>query len=396
MLPDLRFIFGALMVLAVTGMIGAGLFISARLFNQAKTGPLESRRNLAFTDSAEWNQFYEPGSVRRFVGFARQGDAREVNDAPPEQRSEPAAPASMADPFTPAELPKQADNVEAISPVHPAAETAADTPGAPIDVAATVALPSLPDQVRETPAAERPAVRANSLAIAKPAAAEAVAAHVSPASLPDEPAVSEPPAGAEVMRLPDVGTPDGASTGAVENKNGPAAEAADARSVATDKSGPPAINERVAATPPQSAALAKAAAPVPAARAPVKRAVADDDDEPARRRAGSQPQPRVLASRPRAAGPPWNGTQWADPRRPPSGQPVFGPHFPYATPQPGQPHFGPHFPYATPQSNRQPVARARTPQYAQPSHDPRQFAPQRSAPQRSAPRQPSYGPAYWR
>ena len=67
MLPDLRFVFGALMIIAITGMIGVGLFVSARLFQQAKVGPLESSRNLAFTDSAEWNQFYEPGSVRRFV-----------------------------------------------------------------------------------------------------------------------------------------------------------------------------------------------------------------------------------------------------------------------------------------------------------------------------------------
>ena len=61
-------------------MFGVGLFVSARLSHQAKMGPLESSRNLAFTDSAEWNQFYDAGSVRRFVGLARQGEAQEITE----------------------------------------------------------------------------------------------------------------------------------------------------------------------------------------------------------------------------------------------------------------------------------------------------------------------------
>jgi len=132
------------------------------------------------------------------------------------------------------------------------------------------------------------------------------------------------------------------------------------------------------AAPRPPAAVAKAVAPAPAARVPVKRVTRDDEDE--RPRAASPARQRTPASRPRTApqvyAPQRNGIQRVDPRQPPQGQPVFGPNFPYATPNSRQPVFGPHFPYATPQARRSPTARA--PQY-------RTFS------------QPSYGPSYgWR
>ena len=83
MLPDLRFVFGALITLALMGMVAVGLFVSARLTLQSKVGPLEASRTSVFTDSIEWNQFYDAGSVRRFVGLSPRGEARETADAPP-------------------------------------------------------------------------------------------------------------------------------------------------------------------------------------------------------------------------------------------------------------------------------------------------------------------------
>jgi hypothetical protein len=395
-----------------------GLFVSARLFHQAKMGPLESRRNLAFTDSAEWNQFYDAGSVRRFVGLARQGEVREITDAPPEHRPEEVAPAPVANALAPVELPKQGDGAEAatVLAARPAAETTANDNAPPMEKTTTVAAPSMPEQARETPVTERAAVLSvDTVVDIKPAPAETVVSHVAPTPVPGESPAAEEPTPAEVMHLPESSTRDGAGAVVIETENGWDQEPWDITSViASDMNEPAAVTGRVEtapataaeieqqqpkppppAAPHPSAALAKAAAPVPTARTPVKRAVPDDDDEPERPRAGSPPRPRALASRPRAASqayaPQWNGTQWVDPRQPPPGQPVFGPHFPYATPQPGQPQFG-----TQPQVSRQPVARARAPQYAQPSYDPRQFAPQPFAP-RAAPRQPSYSPAYgWR
>ena len=98
-----------------------------------------------------------------------------------------------------------------------------------------------------------------------------------------------------------------------------------------------------------------------------------------RGRAPARREPRApahagVASTDRTAGAraTWTGTQRLDPRQPPPGQPVFGPHFPYATPQSRQPVFGPHFPYATPQARRQPRHARRIPHaYAQPSYGPR-------------------------
>lgn len=377
MLPDLRFVFGSLMVIAVSGMIGVGLFVSARLFDQVKMGPVESRRNLAFTDSAEWNQFHDPGSVRRYVGLARQGETREIADLPPEHRPlETVAPALAVD-LTPVEVSEQDDGVEAVpSPVEPAAaDSATGDVAPPLERTSAVVGPSLPDQAREALAPERAAApNANTVTDVKPGPADTVVAYAVPMRVRGASSAAED--------HPPSGTPDPNST---------------ERSV--DESAPPQPPKApLTAAPHSPAAPVKAVVPPPSARAPVKRAARAIDDDDERPRTANPPRPRMLASRPRTAsqayGPHWNGTQSA-PRQNPPGQPVFGPHFPYATPQPGQPHFGPHFPYATPQPSRQAAARAPQPRsYAQPSYDPRHYAPQPSFRQ---PRQRSYVPAYgWR
>ena len=402
MLPDLRFVFGALMIIAITGMIGVGLFVSARLFNQAKMGPIESGRNLAFTDSAEWNQFYEPGSVRRFVGLARQGEAREIGDLPPEHRSHPAAPAALAVDLAPVEVAEQDDGVEtAPLSVRPSvvADPAAADVAPPQQKALAVAAPSMPDQTSEASVTERtPVVNADTVAEIKPGAAETVVVHSVPMPIRSEPAAADEPAG---TRTP--GSTDGSAAGAiaVETQNRSDQEPSGTTPAATTEMSDPAavtgkvktataaapetaLPQRQKASPPAAphppAAVAKVVAPARTARTPVKRAVRDDDDEDERPRAASPARKRTLASRPRTApqvhAPQRNGTQRVDARQPPPGQPVFGPNFPYATPQSRQPVFGPHFPYATPQARRQPAERA--PQY-------RTYS------------QPSYGAAYgWR
>jgi hypothetical protein len=389
MLPDLRFVFGALMVIAVTGMIGVGLFVSAKLFHQAKTGPVESRRSLALTGGSEWNQFYDAGSVRRYVGLARQGEAREVNDLPPDQNLQESAPA-MA--LAPAELPDQQSGPEAIPmPVRaPVAESAAGAVVTPVERMSAVAEPSRPDQAREAPVAERTAVAdADAIAESKPRQSDTVVAHavlmpigiVPSADVQRLPVREHFPPGSTEAAVASTADPESrrdpeqpdTTPGLPGGVSEPAAlagrtETAIAATAATALPPPPDAPTPAAAQP--QAARAKPVVSAP--RAPVGRVARDDDDDERPRAAGS-PRSRALASRGKA-GPPGaqaNGLRRADPRQHPPGQPVFGPHFPYASPQSNQPHFGPHFPYATPQASRRAAARA--------------------------PRQPSFGPAYgWR
>jgi hypothetical protein len=390
MLPDLRFVFGALMVIAITGMIGVGLFVSAQLFHQAKMGPTDSRRNLAFTDRAEWNQFYEPGSVRRFVGLARQGEAREIGYLPPEHRPQAPSPAPLAVDLAPVEVAEQDDGVEAAPlSVRPSevAENATANVAPPPRGASTVAAPSVPDQADEAPVSERAAsLNADNVMDTKPGPAEAVVVHAVPMPVHREPsAAGERPASGRHI----AGSTDGSAAAAIAVEAGnrsdrgpsntmpiPDDEVSEAEAVTgMVETATAAVHETTLPqqqkAPPQAAPhppAAGAKAVAPAARAPAKRATRDDGDEDERPRAANSARPRTLASRPRTAPQayaPRNGRQRVDPRQPPPGQPVFGPHFPYATPQSRQPVFGPHFPYATPQARR--------------------------------PRQPSYGPAYgWR
>jgi len=378
MLPDLRFVLGALMVVAVTGMIGVGLFVSAKLFHQAKTGPLDSRHAPAFAGGAEWNQFYDAGSVRRYVGLARQGETREIADLPPEHQLQEAAPAVPLIALAPAELPEQESGTEAmpLAVRTPVAESGMVAVAAPVERLSAVAVPSRPGPAREAPIAERTAVvDADAVADIKPRPSETVVAHavLMPIGIAPSADMQSPRAGEHV---PGSTEADIALAADPENRRDP--ERPDTMPGTTGVNEPGAITWKVdtalAATaetalpppmvpPPPAAhpqaALAKAVAPPP--RVPASRAARDEDDDDRPR--ASVPRQRALASRPKTAphayGAQGNASRRADPRQHPPGQPVFGPHFPYATPQSGQPHFGPHFPYATPQASRR--AAARTP-----------------------------------
>jgi hypothetical protein len=75
MLPDFRFVIGAVLALAVLATTAFGMLVAVRATHQTKAGPLEVSRNLAFDDRADWNQFYDPDSGRRFEELARKSDA---------------------------------------------------------------------------------------------------------------------------------------------------------------------------------------------------------------------------------------------------------------------------------------------------------------------------------
>ena len=427
MLPDLRFVFGALITLALMGMVAVGLFVSARLSLQAKMGPLEASRSSVFTDSVEWNQFSDAGSVRRFVGLARRGEARETADAPPEHLIELLTGAPSVIAVAPADLPAP----DRLAAPEAATASAIVDVTSPADGPTTIATPALPEPIRESPAPERAAVESTERAPdLKPGVDETIVAHTPAIPLPGAPSLAEdrPPTTIPVAEAQQ----DRAAAVALETENGwdqeswdttsameagpgtagratdgpvatlppapapaPAAEIAVLPPVPLPKPLPPTAPPPPTAAPHPAASLAKAAAPPPAARrtTPVKRVKPIGESEPAHPRAVSTPRARALASRQRAA----PQTFGSNASQPPPGQPVFGPYFPYATPQPGSvqfgQHFGPHFgPQPPDRRSRQPAPRARAAAvFHTTGVDPRQFAPQ---PRPPALPQPGYGPAY--
>ena len=66
MLPNLRFTVGAMLATALLVVTAFGIAATLRLAREAKTGPLETSRSLAYTDQTDWNQFTDPTAVRRY------------------------------------------------------------------------------------------------------------------------------------------------------------------------------------------------------------------------------------------------------------------------------------------------------------------------------------------
>ena len=71
MLPDFRFVLGAILAISMLAVAGLGLVTSVRLLHEAQMNPREDQRSLAFAGHAEWNQFYDPDAARRFEGLGK-------------------------------------------------------------------------------------------------------------------------------------------------------------------------------------------------------------------------------------------------------------------------------------------------------------------------------------
>jgi hypothetical protein len=113
MLPDLRFAIGAILATSVLAVTALGLFTATRLTHQAKPGPLETSRNLAFDDRSDWNQFYDPESARRFEELARKSDGSAQPAADPPADAAPAASAASEIAATPpTDLPAPAADLD--------------------------------------------------------------------------------------------------------------------------------------------------------------------------------------------------------------------------------------------------------------------------------------------
>jgi hypothetical protein len=142
MLPDFRFVLGAILAISMLAVAGLGLVTSVRLLHEAQMNPREDQRSLAFAGHAEWNQFYDPDGARRFEGLAGKTEG-------------PLAPARLE---TPAETPVIAP--PAIAPVSPEEQTVSIPPSrvdpdiAPVPAEDTAADPphADPPQSAETAA----------------------------------------------------------------------------------------------------------------------------------------------------------------------------------------------------------------------------------------------------
>ncbi len=408
MLPDLRIVVGAVVITALLGMAGVGLFAGVRLMHHAKMGPLEAARNAAFTDNSEWNQFYEPGSVRRFVGLARKAEAIEAAQAAAKDRAEIVASPSAAIALQPAEMPQSPIGMEAApssAAVSTPEEQAVEIAPASSTVPTTPAAPDRPHEIAaaqtsDVPMAAVPAVTAReSHSTEAPMAAEPLL------HAPDQPVIANNSATAGRTAAPSDTTPMDA-----HESNGDQAPSHTTSENAGAENDPPAAVDRIATAPStvfkpsapgsgqspppsevptRSPPPARASATVPPPRhAPpaVKHAAQGPEAAPERHRAASAPRARAGVSRQRYAapqpyGPQWNGSQWTDPQPP---------HQSRAAPQlTGQPQFGPYFPYGSqpPTAAQRRAQQYRAQQHGAPAYDPRQFAPP----------QPSYNNPYgWR
>ena len=96
MLPNLRFVIGAILATAFLGAASVGLFATVRSPHQAKVGPLEASRTEAFGDRADWNQFADPDAARRFGSLTRMAEAIEIMPQPAPAEPTPAAPPAAA------------------------------------------------------------------------------------------------------------------------------------------------------------------------------------------------------------------------------------------------------------------------------------------------------------
>ena len=204
MLPDFRFVLGAILAITLLAVAGLGLVASVRLVQEARINPIEDARSLAFAGHAQWNQFYDPEGARRFEDLAGKAPATETRletpadtaeMAPPVAAPAPAAapheapqeqtaslPARQPDPITgavdarniaddkppasdpppadPAQLPETVAAVSVAAPPAPAVAAAAPQLPAPAGAGAppTERVASAPAMVPESELRQEPAV----------------------------------------------------------------------------------------------------------------------------------------------------------------------------------------------------------------------------------------------
>jgi hypothetical protein len=129
MLPDFRFVLGAILAIALLAVAGLGLVTSVKLAQEARMNPIEDARSLAFAGHAQWNQFYDPDGARRFEGLGGKAPATEARLEAPAEISEIAPPVA-APVLAPAVIPQEAPQEQTASIPVDAPSIADDKPPA--------------------------------------------------------------------------------------------------------------------------------------------------------------------------------------------------------------------------------------------------------------------------
>jgi hypothetical protein len=245
MLPDFRFVIGAVLATVVLGVTSFGLLAAVRLTHHGKVGPLESSRHVAFDDRADWNQFNDPDSARRFEELAHKSDAA---DAAAERAA--ARPVDLVQPVAAADV---------VAPDHdPAGDSVAPPPNATVEVVMAPPVsppPSTPPAPAEPPPASTPPLEPS----APPAVDAAFAARPSEPPPVATPAVtSAPEMNARVADVPATGAP---ATGEVAPSATAIPEPSEAR-VGGAPAAPPVADTAPTDEPAETGALAPASAAV--------------------------------------------------------------------------------------------------------------------------------------
>ncbi len=197
MLPDFRFVIGASLAIAVLIVAAFGLATSLRLAREAKVGPLEANRTLAFTDRAERTETHLPDGLAALDSATRSADTAAAgaptglapgagDQAAPDGAAQDVAAPVAAAPDRDQRTPAAATEAQAVDAppidLRPPETTSAQQPEAP-GAAVTGATEAGAIGTAETAAAAR------ATADAPPAGAEVE--HV--ASLPSTSAESQAP-----------------------------------------------------------------------------------------------------------------------------------------------------------------------------------------------------------
>jgi hypothetical protein len=190
MLPDLRFVFGATLAVAMLAVAGLGLAISSQLLHEARMSSLEPAQSLAYAGQAEDNPFYDPDSALRFTRALAKPE--QPTAQPPLAALPEPIPALPALPEEPTALPaERLEPAVAGSDAEPAPARAAETAAAELPAPSDGArLPDAGATVGNPPIEPAPAA---SEGAAAPAADIRTQAEVTPTVSDRDPAVNAPP-----------------------------------------------------------------------------------------------------------------------------------------------------------------------------------------------------------
>ncbi len=154
-MPDFRFVIGAALATALLAVTAFGFAVSLRLTQQARVGPLEASRSMAYAAPADWNQFHDPAGTRRFDQLDIEGTlAIDRALSRGEQRAQEEQTASIP---APANTPRAAESNPPVA-AAPVAEAERNPSAAAPAEAATEHVTSQPaaedSQVEEAAAQE--------------------------------------------------------------------------------------------------------------------------------------------------------------------------------------------------------------------------------------------------